>query len=85
MIAVIAAIAVTAFFLNTLAFQLLLRPSPNSGPLWAPLCPLISATSEPLSFASRGPLMTWELGIEKVKDAISAMPQSAVGNNDCYE
>ena len=25
------------FFLNTLAFQLLLRPSPNSGPFWAPL------------------------------------------------
>ena len=47
------------FFLNTMAFQLLLRPSPNSGPFWAPLGPLISATSEPLSFAFWGPLMTW--------------------------
>ena len=32
------------FFLNTLAFQLLLRPSLKLGPLWAPLGPLISAT-----------------------------------------
>ena len=29
--------------------------------------------------------MGLQLGIEKVTDAISAMPQSAVGNNDCYE
>ena len=32
----------------------------HSGPFFAPLCPLISATSEPLSFASWGPLFMWE-------------------------
>ena len=75
------------FFLNTLAFQLLLRPSPNSGPLlgpsgpphlsylWAPLICLLRPSDD----------VGLQLGIEKVKDAISAMPQSAVGNNDCYE
>ena len=76
------------FFLKNLGLPASLRPSSNSGPLWALLGP-----------SSQLPLNLWaplvfllrptddvglKLAVEKVKDAIGTMPQTAVGNK-CYE